>query len=340
MNQIFRNKKGFTLIELAIVMVIVGLLIGIGAGMIGPMTKRAKIIDTRDIVNSDLESVISFASSNRRLPTIAEFPLNVKNQNDAWTKPLYYIVDPNLIAIPAFTSDAICGRRTTTYTICRDAACTAATNIQNVALILASGAENFNLQTGIFAGGICPAGQTCVRVYDADTPNIDDCTTAANCPNYPAALLINNPQAYDDITKWITLYELRTKIGCQGAQLRIVNNELPSGNVTTSYGATVYADGGIPYGAGGNYRWCLQTATGVLATDLPGFTVLPNVVNVNCQGLAEGSWGQATTFQFSKALGAGAARSYNFTVFVRDNNDAAGTNDNITQKAFVITISP
>jgi prepilin-type N-terminal cleavage/methylation domain-containing protein len=335
-------NSGMTLVEIAIVLVIIGIVIALGAALVGPLTKRAKINDTKEIVNGDVESVISFAASNRRLPvpTGTEFTNNVRNPNDAWTKPLYYIVDTNLTTIPAGTSDAICGRKTTNYTICRDAACTAATNIQNVAFVVASGAENFNLQTGILTGGVCPAGQTCVRVYNVDTAGIDDCTTAVNCPNYPAALLITRLEAYDDIVKWVNLDELRTKAGCQGAQLKIINNELPSGSVTVLYGATVYGDGGIPYTAGGNYRWCLQTATGVLATDLPGFTVTPNVVNTNCQGLAEASWGQANTLQFSKATGAGTAGSYNFSVFVRDNNDAAGTNDNIVQKSFVITISP
>jgi prepilin-type N-terminal cleavage/methylation domain-containing protein len=331
--------RGMTLVEIAIVLVIIGIVIGLGTALVGPLTKRAKINDTKEIVNADVESVISFAASNRRLPvpTGTEFTNNVRNPNDAWTKPLYYIVDTNLTTIPAGTSDAICGRKTTTYTICRDAACTAATNIQNVAFIVASGAENFNLQTGILTGGVCPAGQTCVRVYNVDTAGIDDCTTAVNCPNYPAALLINRPEAYDDIVKWVNLDELRTKVGCQGAQLKIINNELPSGSVTALYGAIVYGDGGIPYGVGGSYRWCIQTTTGILPT---GFTATPNVVNTNCLGLAEGTWGQANNLQFSKLAGTGAAGSYNFSVFVRDNNDTAGTNDNITQKSFVLTINP
>lgn len=338
------NNRGMTFVEIAIVLVIIGIIIASGAALIGPLTRRTKIIDTKEILNGDVESVIGFAASNRRLPiinaTTNEFSNTVKNPNDAWTKPLYYIVEANLTTIPAGTSDAICGRRTTTYTICRDAACTATTNIQNVAFIIVSGAENYNLQTGIITGGACPTGQTCVRVYDIDTANIDDCTTAANCPNYPATLLIARPEACDDIVKWVTLDELRIKVGCQGAQLRIVNNELPAGSVSGTYGATIFGDGGIPYATGGNYRWCLQTATGVLATDLPGFAVTPNVVNTNCQGLAEGSWGQANTIQFSKAAGAGTAGSYKFSVFVRDNNDAAGANDNIIQKTFVLTINP
>ena len=326
--------------ELAIVIVIIGLIIGIGAGMVGPLTKKLKRDETKETINADMESIISFTSSSRRLPDNTEFPVNARNPNDAFGKTIYYIADPNLTAIPAGTSDAICGRRTTSFTLCRDAACTAGTNIQNVAMILASGGENFNLQTGQSGPtGGCTT-PVCVRVYDVDTPNIDDCTTTTDCPNYPAGLLINTPQEYDDIVKWVTLDELRIKTGCQGAQLKIVNNELPSGNISALYSATVYADGGIPFSAGGNYRWCLQTATGNLAADLPGFTATPNVVNANCQGLAEGLWGQADTFQFSKTTGTGTSGSYSISAFVRDNNDTTGTTDNITQKTFVITISP
>ncbi len=38
---------GFTLIEIAIVLVILGLLVTLGASMIGPLTKRAKLNETR-----------------------------------------------------------------------------------------------------------------------------------------------------------------------------------------------------------------------------------------------------------------------------------------------------
>jgi len=338
-------NRGMTLIEIAIVLVIIGIVIGLGAAMVGPLTKRAKINDTKEIVNADVESVISFAASNRRLPvpTGTEFTNNVRNPNDAWTKPLYYIIDTNpnttLSVIPTGSSDAICGRRTTTYTICRDALCT--TNIQNVAFIVASGAENFNLQTGIQAGGVggCPAGQTCVRVYDVDTAGIDDCTIAANCPNYPVALLINRPEAYDDIVKWVTLDELRTKIGCQGAPLKILNNELPAGT-TTSYNAILYADGGVPFATSPNtYKWCVNT--------LPtGLTQTGGIIQPDCSSVAEWVGPMSNTLTIQNAAGL-TANSYQITVLVRDNNDVTTLacnspliRDSCAQKSFVITISP
>lgn len=89
-----RQSKGFTLIEIAIALVIIGLLIGLGASLIGPLTKRAKITETKDTLNAAVESVIGFAAKNNRLPTNTEFPQAVRNPNDSWTKPLVYFLIP------------------------------------------------------------------------------------------------------------------------------------------------------------------------------------------------------------------------------------------------------
>jgi prepilin-type N-terminal cleavage/methylation domain-containing protein len=318
-------QAGFTLIEIAIVLVVVGLILVLGTTLMGPLTKSVKRNETKEIVNADVESIASFASSSKRLPTAAEFPNTVRNPNDAWSKQLLYIVDASLTTIPGGTSDAICGRKSTAYTVCRDAVCTVATNIPNVAFVVVSGAENYNIQTDTPIIGVCPANQICVRVYEIGTPNIDD---------YPAD--VNRQENYDDIVKWVTLDELRTKVGCQGAQLKIVNNELPYGYVNTIYTATVYAEGGIPYTVGvGKYRWCIQPASGSLPA---GITATPNTVNGNCSALAEASWLRADSLVFSGTPT--TQNSYQMTIFVRDNNDPAGANDNIAQKNFVLTINP
>ncbi len=357
-RSLLSDNKGMTLVEIAIVMVVIGIIIGIGAGMVGPLTKRIKINDTKEIVNAAIESVTGFASTNRRLPvpTGTEFSNNVRNPVDAWTKPLYYIVDTNLTTIPAGTSDAICGKKATTYTICRDAACTVANNIQNIAFIIASSAENFNLQTGIFTGGVCPAGQTCVRVYDVDTAGIDDCTTAGNCPNY-TGILLNRPETYDDIVKWTTLDELKTKTGCQGAPFEILNNELPSTSLGSSYTANVFATGGTPnlVGTQSQYRWCVEIRNRTVAQGLPnGVSFTPSFIRYPdslqyCSDQAEGAWPAWTnSLAITKTINSTETGSFSMTVFARDNSNAGvdtacnlTTNrDNCAQKSFVITISP
>ena len=63
-----RNNWGFTLIEMAIVMVIIGILAGGGVSMIGILTKRKARIETIDYLKQAQAALISFADINGRLP--------------------------------------------------------------------------------------------------------------------------------------------------------------------------------------------------------------------------------------------------------------------------------
>ncbi|MBU1706012.1 type II secretion system GspH family protein, partial [Patescibacteria group bacterium] len=144
MNRILKEKKGFTLVELAIVLVIIGLILGIGAGMVGPLMKRAKTIETNDIVNAAVDSIVGYALVNKKLPqwtdlndaniAATEFHYSLRNYKDAWGTPLFYAYDNNL-----FTTN-ICTRPTTNITVrkCNDSDCTAFTDTSNVAYIVYS----------------------------------------------------------------------------------------------------------------------------------------------------------------------------------------------------------
>jgi len=326
-----KNRQGFTLVELAIVLVIIGLLVGLGAGLIGPLTKRTKIIETKETIDAAVESIVGYAASNNRIPcalsdnngrcaTVGdEFTPIVRNPNDAWIKPLYYIED-NQVTDTA--TGGVCGRKTTGITVrdCTNAGCTSYNDIQNVALVVISGSENFNIQTNNISG--------IVTVYEIDTGSVDDYTTD-----------MNRPEPYDDIAKWITLDELRIKTGCVGPQLKVLNNELPSGKVGSAYDATGYADGGVPFSSGGNYKWCIK---GTLPTGMtnptPGCPATTGCSTLGGEGATE--WLQINSLSITGMPT--SSGSFNITVFVRDNNDSDVTqaNDNCAQKSFVMTISP
>jgi hypothetical protein len=143
----------------------------------------------------------------------------------------------------------------------------------------------------------------------------------------------NRVEEFDDIVKWVTLDELRAKMGCS-MPIRIINNKLPYGFENSNYTATVFAEGGVPFPSSGKYKWCRQG-------DLPsGLSANPSTSATNCLSLSEASWGQADNVTISGTPAIGTSGSYSLTFFVRDNNDPSGPNDNIAQKILVLTINP
>ena len=50
------SRRGFTLIEIAMVLVIVGLLLTMGLALFGTLTKRAKYIESREAVKQAKEA--------------------------------------------------------------------------------------------------------------------------------------------------------------------------------------------------------------------------------------------------------------------------------------------
>lgn len=313
-------KAGFTLVEMAIILVVIGILTGLGAGMMGPMIKRIKTNETRDTLAAAAEGVVSHAALHKEIPTSAEIPSVARTMEDSWKKDLMYVPD-HLLTVPD-----ICGRRSTGLSVVQcgtDPACAGPRIVQNAAFVLASGGENMNIQvgTGAFAG--CPAGKTCVRVWDTGTPNLD---------GHPSDMSRN--ESFDDLVAWITLDELRIKAGCQGPALRIVNQDLPSGSEKNTYTAEVSADGGVPFGSGGRYLWCVQGAVPA------GLALTPNATSADCSAAAEGTpaWGQADNLIISGTPSAGSNGSYALSVFARDDNDPVGANDNMASRHFAITV--
>jgi prepilin-type N-terminal cleavage/methylation domain-containing protein len=333
------DQAGFTIIEVAIVMVIIGLIVGFGASLIGPLSIRAKRIESTQIIDAGAAAIIGHATANQGvLPTAAQFDTIIKKRNDAWTRPVQYIYDAALADGDPTTGD-LCTRRTTRLTLrqCPDTTCSAPVAVDNVAFLVLSGAENFNNQT---AGSLAVTGVTTIDVYANGVDGVD---------GYTADL--NRTEPYDDIVQWATLNELRSKIGCRGPQLAVLNNELPGGRTSSPYSALVYVDGGVPFTTGGNFLWSVETPTGAIPSGL-NFRNHTDTANIGFDTdgsvLAENStvWTGADHMLINGTPT--AAGSFLLTVWVRDNSNpasdaacASGANlDNCTSRAFVLTINP
>jgi len=332
-------QAGFTIIEMAMVMVLIGLIVGFGASLIGPLSIRAKRIESTETVNAGAEAIIGAAAANRGvLPTAAQFPGIIKKGKDAWNRPVQYLYDA-LLADGNPTTGDLCTRRTTRITLrhCPDAACSAPVSVANVAFVVLSGGENFNNQT---AGSLAVNAATVIDVYPNGVGDVD---------GYAADL--NRAEPYDDILQWATLDELRGKIGCRGPQLAVMNNELPPGRVANLYSAAIYVDGGVPFAAGGDYLWCVETPTGVEPSSIRfrNHTDTGNIgFDTDGSVLAESSavWTRSNHILINGTPT--IAGSFLLTVWVRDNsnpgNDAACAGgaglDNCTSRSFVLTINP
>ncbi len=333
------DQAGFTIIEMAIVMVIIGVLVGMGASMVGPLSIRAKRIETTEIIDAGFQAVIGHAAANRGvLPTTAQFPGIIKKQNDAWTRPVQYIYDANLADGNPTTGD-LCTRRSTRITVnqCSDATCSSPVSVPDVAFLILSGGANFNNQT---AGSQAVSTATVINVYANGIGNVDDHTAD-----------LDRAEPYDDIVQWATLNEIRTPVGCRVPQLTILNNALPAGHAASAYSGAIYADDGVLFSSGGDYLWCVETATGAPP---PGLIFRDHTNSTHIGFTTDGSAlaeGNAAWIDADHIMISGTpttAGSYLLTVWVRDNSnpslDAAcsdsGNLDNCSSRSFVLTVNP
>lgn len=324
-----KDNSGFSLVELAVVMVVIGLLMGLGMSMVGPLMTSAKVRETKENIGATVESINSWASGNNKLPDVAGFTTAARSSTDAWGRSLIYLYDSALAPSTA-TKDTICGRKTTQITV---QTIDPAATIRNVAFAILS--QGDNPQT------------TAPSIFTTLDGVAVTASTGLSAPPNPRAIIV--PANTDDLIRWVTLDELRSKVGCQGSQLKILNNELPPGTVSSPYPTiSISVDGGAT--AANTYRWCIESTSAsplpaglAFSTTTPALPVRVLPAN-NCSTFAEASWGVVNTSPYLLTIsGTPAANmqgSYSFTISVRDNNDASGTNDNIASKAFVLTVNP
>ncbi len=291
------NNNGFSLVELSIVLVIIGMLISLGMNMIGPLTAIVKVRETRDMMDADLQAITSWAASRNTIPNADDtgFKTVAKSPLDAWGRNLIYLYDPNLYSASS-TKDTICGRSSTPLTLETTDNGTITTTVSNVAFAILSDADNATLKSTLNGTNITTSG-------------------AATTGSTPATISVKGPSGY--LVRWVTLDELRSKIGCQGAALKIVNNELPYGNYSTSYSATIVADGGS---GSANYQWRIKSSK------------FPNGIIPTFANISTTDWITTSSLNLSgypKLQG-----SYYFSIFVRDNSG------NDSSKVFVLTVNP
>jgi prepilin-type N-terminal cleavage/methylation domain-containing protein len=208
-------KKGFTLVELSIVLIIMGLLTGGAFQLLKVMNEKARATEAKNTLNAAKEGIIAFSINNNRLPSAAEF--TAMNFTGSGNTPIFYNSDPARQA-----NNGLCGATSTPLQTINNSVLPILTTT-NVGFVLAIAGENMNVQTGRVGNNI--------QFYTWNTPNIDDLPVP-----------INRRGPYDDFYTQVSLGELQSLVGCQMPTL--ANTSIHQGTVGAPYTVTFSGNGG------------------------------------------------------------------------------------------------
>lgn len=214
-----KNDRAFTLIELSIVLVILGLIIGTIAPLFKTLTKKNQLTEGRELVAIARDEVKGEIVRTRILPVDMS---NVGHTTDPWQNDLIYIPAPNLSGQDLCTWLAT-GSNQTGLAVCLDGDC-AANKKANIAFIIGSIGSNTNRQLETPANRDGNTGDLEVRIYNYGT-EIDQYTTAPD-PNTPT-------DQFDDIIQYVSVDELIQLFNCTV----VVNNQ--SSQTVCSGGAAI-----------------------------------------------------------------------------------------------------
>jgi prepilin-type N-terminal cleavage/methylation domain-containing protein len=197
------NSRGFTLLEIAIVMVIIGILTGGGVSLMKMLTERKARNETIEYMRQARAAVIGFAANHGRLPWADGSPagpgdgledLGATNgflpyqslqlaPSDAYKRILRYEVNPNLTANRSVSCAALkSGLAARPLVVDADGAAMA-----------------FNVAAVLVSGGVMDASGN-NNVLDTINSGIHQGNNASGTPNY-----LRHPptQTFDDLSAYI-----------------------------------------------------------------------------------------------------------------------------------------
>ena len=213
------NKNGFTLIELSIVLVILGLIVGTVTPLIISMTKKNKLSSGRQTVITARDELKGDFVQNRILAANLN---TIGHSVDPWKNDLIYIPAPHLAGQDLCTWLAG-GTDQTGLSVCLDGDCST-NKKENIAFVVSSRGSNFNrqLETPINSDG--NTADLEVRIYSYGV-EIDRYTTAPD---------VNNAtDQFDDIVQYVSVDELTQLVSCS------VNLKNQTGQAICSGGAAI-----------------------------------------------------------------------------------------------------
>jgi len=219
-----RNAGGFTLIEMAVVLLVVTLLLGSLLLPLATQVEQRRAAETQKLLDDTREALIGFAMINGRLPRPAQSSSNGAEKTtcaglvvnctgflpwatlglprfDGYGKQLRYSVAPAWAdATITFTSSTANHKTVQT----RDSAGNPMTLVSGVpAVILSHGAKNF----GFGESGNEFTNASATNVDEQANDNKFKCTLPADCTDFMTRVPSGNPAVtggeFDDLAAWV-----------------------------------------------------------------------------------------------------------------------------------------
>ncbi|MEO2069401.1 MAG: Ig domain-containing protein [Desulfurobacteriaceae bacterium] len=216
------KRKAFSLIEAAIVLVILGIILGIGGATFINYVKFNKRTETREKVETAADWVVGYVQTKGVLPLKTDYP----NFKDSYGRDIIYIYSPNLTNETLKEGTTLCDVRYTSLNATNNET---GNTIENVAFLVFSKGEDAKSDTFFCENGT----------------KIETSTSASGNICYFPSL---------DEVRVVTLEELKQNLGCVGVPVKIITQYLPLAIVGNSYTAEIFASGGIS--DNGSYWWC------------------------------------------------------------------------------------
>ncbi|XOB64742.1 type II secretion system protein [Deferribacteres bacterium DY0037] len=330
----FKGVKGFSLVEMAIVLIIFGLVLASASSILTLFVNKGGAERTRKMIEANRNVLVSVAASDGYLLDFSDSNRDsdskLKNKltypNDAYSKKFMLLTAPSL-GVPEAKKGIIndyspvCGTKGTEYKLrlCDDDDCVSGgTVVNDIAFVIISGSLNKNIQTAL----------------DEDTGEVKVYPQGAEVDNY--AEDFSRVEKYDDIVDWMTLPELRTKAGCEPEKLDFLDTNMPDVEEGEEYDYTIYGKGGVPFVQFGaddvpEYEFkLLSDADGFLDTDIR-ITVEPGGLGLDAEGDKE----RGEYLWFHNSSSTLAKNSYRVKIVISDDSTSGGQNE-ITRTLYII----
>ncbi|MBF0213491.1 MAG: prepilin-type N-terminal cleavage/methylation domain-containing protein [Magnetococcales bacterium] len=275
---------GFSLVELSIVMIIIGLIIAGGVTVFQPSMRQTYKAKNEVIVRHAVDAMIGFSGSYKRLPTTLQSVIN--SPKDAQNQDLSYAYDDHFL-----DESSICNRNSAVLSITGSNY-----TVSDVAFVIWSKGYDGAVSPSKSSGPFSTA-------------------TAFSVPSYSET----KGAVQDDLVGWATLTQLKAAVGCGGSVMKILASELPVGKVDLAYSTTVTftPDGGLS-----PYYWCVEFPAALSDKFTFSPSVLQTAFG-NCATTAN-AYVTGTTLTMAPNANTFASTEqggpYDFVVYLKDSN--------------------